>query len=100
MLKIFKKLCKLFLGEEGCYYITNGTALLPDKLEPEEERMLVKKIHEGDANAKRELIERNLRLVVFIAQKFASTGLSVDDLTSVGTIGLMKASVSFDGKRI
>lgn len=99
MIKIFKKLCSLFLKDCECHYITNGTALLPEKLEPDEEKDLVKKVHDGDQDAKRELIERNLRLVVYIAQKFSSTGLSVDDLTSVGTIGLMKAASSFDGEK-
>ena len=98
MIKFFKKLCKILFQDE-CYYITNGTALLPEKLDPEEERELVKQIHDGNMDAKKELIERNLRLVVYIAQKFSSTGLCVDDLTSVGTIGLIKAASSFDGDK-
>ena len=87
------------LGENRCCFITNGTALLPEKLNTEEERLVVERIRMGDLSAKKELIERNLRLVVYIAQKFASTGLSVDDLTGIGTIGLIKASSSFDGTK-
>ena len=99
MKKIIKKLIELFLGKDECHYITNGTALLPEKLKADEERDLVLKIKDGDALAKKELIERNLRLVVYIAQRFSSTGLSVDDLTGIGTIGLIKASGSFDGDK-
>ena len=99
MKKIIRKIIKLILGDDSCFYITNGTALLPEKLKAEEERILVERISSGDGDAKKELIERNLRLVVYIAQRFASTGLSVDDLTSIGTIGLIKASGSFDGEK-
>ena len=99
MLKIVKKLIKLIIGSDQCHYITNGTALLPEKLKADEEREIVGRIKNGDCLAKKELIERNLRLVVYIAQRFSSTGLSVDDLTGIGTIGLIKASTSFDGEK-
>ena len=99
MLKIVKRLIKLILGDDQCHYITNGTALLPEKLKADEEREIVGRIKNGDSLAKKELIERNLRLVVYIAQRFTSTGLNVDDLTGIGTIGLIKASSSFDGEK-
>lgn len=99
MLKLLNKIIKCVLGNDCCHYLTNGTALLPEKLKPDEERELVQKIRNGEGSAKKELIERNLRLVVYIAQRFASTGLSVDDLTGIGTIGLIKASTSFDGEK-
>ena len=99
MIKLIKKVLKLILGEDSCFYITNGTALLPEKLNTDEERDVLQKIKMGDKEAKSELIERNLRLVVYIAQRFASTGLSIDDLTGIGTIGLIKASSSFDGDK-
>ena len=92
----YKKILKLILGVDGCYYITNGSALLPEKLKSDEERLLIERVSHGDKDAKKELIERNLRLVVYIAQRFVSTGLNVDDLTSIGTIGLIKASGSYD----
>ena len=99
MKKLINKIIKLVLGRSSCNYITNGTALLPEKLRSDEEREIVDRIRCGDECAKKELIERNLRLVVYIAQRFASTGLSVDDLTGIGTIGLIKASSSFDGEK-
>lgn len=99
MFNLIKRIIKGLLGENSCCFITNGTALLPEKLNTEEERLVVERIRKGDLSAKKELIERNLRLVVYIAQKFASTGLSVDDLTGIGTIGLIKASSSFDGTK-
>lgn len=99
MLKLIKKVLKLFIKEDSCFYITNGTALLPDKLGAEEEHAVIERIKNGDKHAKSELIERNLRLVVYIAQRFSSTGLNVDDLTGIGTIGLIKASSSFDGEK-
>ena len=99
MIRFLKKLYRAILGENDCFYITNGTALLPEKLNVDEEKELVKRIELGDSVAKKELIERNLRLVVYIAQRFASTGLNVDDLTSIGTIGLIKATSSFNGDK-
>lgn len=99
MIKLIRKLLASILGEGQCHYITNGTALLPEKLKTEEERALVLRIKLGDRDAKKELIERNLRLVVYIAQRFSSTGINVDDLTGIGTIGLIKASTSFDGEK-
>jgi len=99
MSKLLKKLISLILGVDECHYITNGTALLPEKLKADEEKEIVDRIKTGDKLAKKELIERNLRLVVYIAQRFASTGLNVDDLTGIGTIGLIKAASSFDGEK-
>lgn len=98
-MNILKKIIKFILGENSCNYITNGTALLPEKLDTNSERAILSRIKSGDKDAKTELIERNLRLVVYIAQRFASTGINVDDLTGIGTIGLIKASSSFDGEK-
>ena len=99
MFKLIKKILNLFLGDKSCHYITNGTALLPEKLNEEQEKIVFERIKEGSIDAKKELIERNLRLVVYIAQRFSSTGLSVDDLTGIGTIGLIKASSSFNSEK-
>lgn len=99
MIKLIKKLLNSLVGFNRCCFLTNGTALLPEKLNAQQERDIILKIREGDQSAKTELIERNLRLVVYIAQRFASTGLNVDDLTGIGTIGLIKASSSFDGEK-
>lgn len=76
------------------YYI-NGTDILPPPLSVEEENKLTVKLEENDKNAKKTLVERNLRLVVYIAKKFENTGIGVEDLISIGTIGLIKAVNTF-----
>ena len=81
------------------FYITNIGMALPEKLSVQEERDVVSKMEQGDLFAKNELIEKNLRLVVYIAQKFENTGLLIDDLTSVGTIGLIKAVNFFKSEK-
>ena len=79
-----------------------GSAVpLPPPLKPEEERALVEAIEAGDSSAKGTLIEHNLRLVVYIARKFENTGIGMEDLISTGTIGLIKAVVTFNpGKNV
>ncbi|MBQ8506601.1 MAG: RNA polymerase sporulation sigma factor SigE [Clostridia bacterium] len=77
-----------------CYI--GGSDLLPPPLTREEEVALVRKVHAGDEQARSTMIERNLRLVVYIARKFENTGISIEDLISIGTIGLIKAVNSFN----
>jgi RNA polymerase sporulation-specific sigma factor len=77
------------------YYI-GGNDALPPPLSKEEEEDLVARLVEGDESIRSILIERNLRLVVYIARKFENTGVNVEDLISVGTIGLIKAVNTFD----
>lgn len=77
-----------------CYI--GGNDLLPPPLTREEEMSLMRKINAGDMNARSTMIERNLRLVVYIARKFENTGISIEDLISIGTIGLIKAVNSFN----
>ena len=72
---------------------------MPDKLSPEEELELAKKLYSGDKSAREELISRNLRLVVYTAQKFENTGVSTEDLISIGTIGLIKAVSSYNPEK-
>ena len=96
---LLKKLKELTSVENDIFYICNGTDILPEKLTPEEELELVQKLDEGDESAKKELIERNLRLVVYTAQKFENTKINMEDLISVGTIGLIKAVSSFKGDK-
>ncbi|WP_129723279.1 RNA polymerase sporulation sigma factor SigE [Xylanivirga thermophila] len=82
------------------YYIS-GSQALPPPLTNEEERELISQLREGNNAVKSTLIERNLRLVVYIARKFENTGIGVEDLISIGTIGLIKAVNTFDpNKRI
>lgn len=82
------------------YYINSGEAL-PPPLSKEEEGQLMQALLEGREEVKQTLIERNLRLVVYIARKFENTGVCIEDLISIGTIGLIKAVNTFDaGKKI
>ncbi len=78
----------------GIFYI-NGVNTLPPPLEADEENKVIKELDIGNEEAKQKLIEHNLRLVVFIAKKFENTGTGIEDLISIGTIGLIKAVNSF-----
>ncbi len=69
---------------------------MPPPLKKDEEEALMKKLANGDMSVKATLIERNLRLVVYIARKFENTGIYVEDLISIGTIGLIKAINTFN----
>lgn len=82
------------------YYI-GGSQTLPPPLDPKEEEELLEKLAKNDLQARQTLVERNLRLVVYIAKKFENTGVGIEDLISIGTIGLMKAINTFNtGKNI
>ncbi len=89
-LKIKQKLSK----KNGIYYI-NGPELLPAPYTPEREAEVIAALEEGDPDARVALIEHNLRLVVYIAKKFEGTGTGIEDLISIGTIGLCKAVGTF-----
>ena len=83
------------LDENQIFYVA-GSQTLPPPLEPEEEEKILKKLDsEEDTKARQTLVERNLRLVVYIAKKFENTGSGIEDLVSIGTIGLMKAINTF-----
>ena len=95
-----KYLNKDKIEELPIYYIA-GSQTLPPPLEAEEEEEALKKLADGDEDVKKTLVERNLRLVVYIAKKFENTGVGIEDLISIGTIGLMKAINTFNtGKNI
>lgn len=89
-----------FLGW-GIWYLhyVGGTQALPPPLTGEEEETLLDGLREGDLSVRAQLIERNLRLVVYIARKFDNTRTSTEDLISIGTIGLIKAVNTFDVNR-
>ena len=78
------------LSENAVYYI-GGADVLPPPLKGEEEQNTLLALEEGNEQAKQKLIEHNLRLVVFIARRFENTGINLEDLISIGTIGLIKA---------
>ncbi|GAA0364724.1 RNA polymerase sporulation sigma factor SigE [Bacillus horti] len=90
----------LFMGmqAEEIYYI-GGSEALPPPLSREEEEHLLSKLSSGDNAVRAMLIERNLRLVVYIARKFENTGINIEDLVSIGTIGLIKAVNTFDPEK-
>ena len=99
-LKAILELLKNILNEGDIHYI-GGAEPLPPPLDKEEEAVLLKRLDLGDEDAKRELIERNLRLVVYIARRFDNTGIGTEDLVSIGSIGLIKAISTFNtGKNI
>ena len=77
-------------GEQNVYYI-GGSDVLPPPLKGEAERQAIEGLGRGEEAARQTLVEHNLRLVVYIARRFENTGTSLEDLISIGTIGLMKA---------
>lgn len=85
----------LDIKEKLIAYVS-GKEVLPQALSQDEEEKLLDRLRKKDENARAELIEHNLRLVVYIAKKFDNTGAELDDLISVGAVGLIKAVQSFD----
>ena len=83
--------------EKICYI--GGSDVLPAPLRPEEEQRCIAALGQGDPQAKQALIEHNLRLVVYIARRFENTGVGIEDLISIGTIGLIKAVNTFKADR-
>ena len=88
----------LKLNEDTCHYI-NGPETLPPPLTKAEEQVVFQNIRDGKPNARDPLITHNLRLVVYIAKKFESPAVNVEDLISIGTIGLIKAVNTFSVER-
>ncbi len=91
--KIYYLLCRL-ITSNYVHYI-NGSDVLPSPLTKEEEDELTEKLEFNDEEAKGKLVEHNLRLVVYIAKRFESTGINLEDLISIGTIGLIKGVNTF-----
>lgn len=97
-LKLFFQKLYLRLFKRGVYYI-NGPVSLPEPLTKEEEQYLSERLSTGDEKAREQLITHNLRLVVYIAKKFESSGVNIEDLISIGTIGLIKAVNTFSPEK-
>lgn len=85
----------LLPNEEGVFYI-GGSVILPPPLSAEEEQNAIEGISRGEEAQRDRLIEHNLRLVVYIAKKFENTGINIEDLISIGTIGLIKAIETYN----
>lgn len=97
-LKLFLQKLYLRFFKRGVYYI-NGPMSLPEPLSKEEEQFLSEQLATGDEKAREKLIVHNLRLVVYIAKKFESSGVNIEDLISIGTIGLIKAVNTFSPEK-
>ena len=98
--QMFSKEKKFMVMKQGDIHYIGGTEVLPPPLETEEENeMLLQLGTEEEARAKAILIEHNLRLVVYIAKRFDNTGVGVEDLISIGTIGLIKAINTFNSDK-
>lgn len=91
MQKLIAFLVRMGLFPQKSVHYIGGADILPPPLKGKEEQEALEAMERGDESAKQRLIERNLRLVVFIARRFENTGVNLEDLISIGTIGLIKA---------
>ena len=94
-----RRFLSLFSLREDFIHYINGGDVLPSPYSPEEEAELISLMERGEEGVADKLIEHNLRLVVYIAKRFQNTGIDLDDLVSVGTIGLIKAVSSFSSDK-
>ena len=95
-LKLVAGIRNLLLVKKGDVHYIGGAEILPPPLEAREENHYIQMLAEDSEKARSVLIEHNLRLVVYIAKKFDNTGIGVEDLISIGTIGLIKAINTFN----
>ena len=96
---IYSKFLKEDEIENMPIYYVGGNVSLPPPLLPEEEEKLLNELEQGNLETRQTLVERNLRLVVYIAKKFENTGVGLEDLISIGTIGLMKGVNTFNTEK-
>lgn len=99
-MKIWNRLVQLWISwrTKGAFYI-GGSASLPVPMNREEEAITIEAFMNGSLTARDKLIERNLRLVVYIARRFENTGTNIEDLISIGSIGLIKAIETFNTEK-
>ena len=95
---VLRALRRLLCPPPEVYYI-GGSDTMPAPLDRAQEQQAIRRLTEGDAAAGRLLIEHNLRLVVYIARRFENTGVGIEDLISIGTIGLIKAIRTFNADK-
>lgn len=98
MSRLIRLLKRLFYKVSSVFYV-GATDILPEPLTKEEEDYFLKLKESGDNNAKEKLIEHNLRLVVFLAKKYENTGVELEDLVSIGSIGLIKGINTFSSDK-
>ena len=94
-----QKLARFFTRQEQVLYYIGGSDVLPPPLKGEDERIAIEALARGEESARQTLVEHNLRLVVYIARRFENTGTNLEDLISIGTIGLMKAIGTYRADR-
>ena len=94
-MKMVDLLCKLGLAKEQAVFYIGGSDVLPPPLKGKDEQEALEALEQGSEQAKQLLIERNLRLVVYISRRFENTGVNLEDLISIGTIGLIKAITTY-----
>ena len=99
LLAKLKEIIRKLISQDNRIDYLNGAETLPPPLSPEEEKQAYTELKSGSKSAKELLITHNLRLVVFISKKFESTGIGIEDLISIGTIGLIKAVNTFDSEK-
>ncbi len=99
MLDLLTRLFSALFPSCGKVMYIGGSDILPPPLSNAEEQQLLAQAADGSEPAKQRLIERNLRLVVYIARRFENTGINIEDLISIGTIGLIKAVSTFRADR-
>ena len=98
--RVIPDLKQILLGQRGDIHYIGGAEVLPAPLDTEEESTVIRCLGtDRDTEAKAVLVEHNLRLVVYIAKKFDNTGIGVEDLISIGTIGLIKAINTFNPEK-
>lgn len=95
---LWEKLLKCLILRHRLHYM-GGSEALPPPLSKKEEAYLISRLSEGGADIRQSLIERNIRLVVYIARKFDNTGINLEDLVSIGSIGLIKAVNTFNAEK-
>jgi RNA polymerase sporulation-specific sigma factor len=99
IIALYKTITLLGLNRSDNIYYIGGSDILPPPLPRDEEARAILMLGSGDETAKKLLIEHNLRLVVYIARRFENTGVGLEDLISIGTIGLIKAINTFDSEK-
>ncbi len=98
-MNFLRQIARLFTRQDQVLYYIGGSDVLPAPLKGEDERDAIEALARGEESARQTLVEHNLRLVVYIARRFENTGTNLEDLISIGTIGLMKAIGTYRADR-
>lgn len=98
-MNFLRKIARLFTRQDQVLYYIGGSDVLPAPLKGDDERGAIEALARGEESARQTLVEHNLRLVVYIARRFENTGTNLEDLISIGTIGLMKAIGTYRADR-